>query len=65
MVALGLPNRPSHFAAFMPETLEKKLFDLEKAHARGRQEDDIAKTIFRVKRAGNAYEPVFDSINFK
>jgi hypothetical protein len=65
MDALGLNIRPSRFAMLMPSELEKKLFEMESKHARGRVEDDIAETKFRCVRSGDHYEPVFDSIKFK
>lgn len=61
MGILGVRLRPSHFVAFMPEELEKKLFELEKkyldAHHKGRTEDDIQETRFRINQSGSAYEP--------
>jgi serine/threonine protein kinase len=65
MDALGLSIRPSHFKAFMPEEVEKQLYELEKAEAHGRPEDDIKETRFRVKRVGNRYEPELEKIIFK
>jgi hypothetical protein len=65
MAALGVKMRPSFFVAFMPEELENKLFELEKAKAGGRPEDQILETKFKVKRTGDRSEPVFDSISFK
>jgi hypothetical protein len=61
MSVLGLQLRPSHFLAFMPEALEKKLLNLEitylhKRHP-SRSEDDIASTKFRIKPRGGKYEP--------
>jgi hypothetical protein len=53
---LGLQQVPSHFVAFMPEKLEKKLFEMERAFA-GRAEDDIFETRFKVRRVGGGYEP--------
>jgi hypothetical protein len=65
MTALGLTIRPSHFVAFMPEKLEDQLFDLEKKAAKGRSEDQIAETRFKVKRVGDRYEPELTHISFK
>jgi hypothetical protein len=42
--------RPRYFVAFMPPELEKKLFEMEKAAAEGRAEDDIRETKFKVVR---------------
>jgi hypothetical protein len=53
---LGLPRVPPHFVAFMPEKLEKKLFEMERAFA-GRAEDEIFETRFKVERRGGGYEP--------
>ncbi len=61
MNVLRLPLRPSHFYAFMPEKLEQKLLQLEIAYLnkrhRGRTEDDILETKFRIKVRGGKYEP--------
>ncbi len=65
MGALGLAIRPTHFVAFMPEELENKLFELEKARAGGRPEDQINETKFKVIRVGDRYEPQVDRISFK
>jgi hypothetical protein len=65
MAALGLPLRPSYFVAFLPEEVENRLFELEKAQARGRPEDDIHETRFRVKAVGGRCEVEFVSISFK
>jgi hypothetical protein len=53
---LGLPYIPTHFIAFMPESLEQKLADLEKRY-RGLDEDQIFETRFRIARTGVGYEP--------
>jgi hypothetical protein len=71
LTVLGVPLRtvPSHFVAFMPEELEKKLFDLEKAylakHNPGRSEDDILETRFRINRTGKGYEPQVIEVKVK
>jgi serine/threonine protein kinase len=65
MRALGLTIKPSHFVAFLPEELENKLAEMEKAAAGGRSEDDIQLTKFRIKRVGNRYEPELIGISFK
>jgi hypothetical protein len=65
MAALGLSIRPSHFVAFMTPQIEDKLFELERKHARGRPEDQINETRFRVRQLGGRYEPEFESISFK
>jgi hypothetical protein len=66
MAALGRADlRPSHFVAFMPEELETKLFEMERKAAKGRPEDDINETKFRVKRMGDRYEPELETITFK
>src|SRR5262249_40290023 len=65
MTALGLSIRPSHFVAFMPEKLEEQLFELEKKAAKGRTEDQINETKFKVKRVGDHYEPELTNITFK
>jgi hypothetical protein len=67
MATLGLQLMPSHFVAFMPEDLENKLFQLEKARLNkdypGRTEDDIAETKFKIKRG--SYEPEIISVRVK
>jgi hypothetical protein len=69
MAILGLPLRPSHFVAFMPEELEQKLFRLEKAYLdkrhHGRTEDDILETKFKINRTGKGYEPEVSSQKVK
>ncbi len=69
MAILGIPVRPSHFVAFMPEELEQKLFKLEKDWLetinKGHTEDDIQETRFRIKRTGTKYEPVVVSQKIK
>jgi hypothetical protein len=56
MSALGLQLQPSHFVAFMPEELEKKLLRLEKAH-QGLEENEIFETKFRIVEKGGRFEP--------
>jgi hypothetical protein len=60
-LGLSLPQRPSHFVAFMPEELENKLFQLEKdyvqQHYPGLREDQINETHFRVVNKGGHFEP--------
>src|SRR5262249_13837392 len=65
MGALGLAIRPSHFVAFMPEELENKLFELEKARAGGRPEAQINETKSRAVRTGTRCEPRVDRISYK
>jgi hypothetical protein len=56
MSILGVNLRPSHFVAFMPEELEKKLLRLEKAY-RGLAEDQIEETKFRMIERNGRFEP--------
>jgi hypothetical protein len=70
MAILGVPLRPSHFVAFMPEELEQKLFKLEKdwlaKNYGGRTEDDIVETRFRIKHTkAGGYEPEVTSQKVK
>jgi len=70
MAVLGHPElRPSHFVAFMPEELEQKLFRLEKAyldkHRKGRTEDDIVETKFKINHTRGGYEPEVSSQKVK
>jgi hypothetical protein len=53
---LGLPQRPSHFVAFMPHELEQKLLRLEKGYG-GLEEDQIFETKFRIVERGGRFEP--------
>jgi hypothetical protein len=57
--ALQLRDTPPHIIAFFPESLEKELLDKE-LRFRGRREDQIKETQFRVKRRGGTYEPVVE-----
>jgi hypothetical protein len=63
MEALGLQGmRPSHFVAFMPEKLEKKLFEMELKY-KGLREDQIHETKFEVVRGPGGYQPrVIDQV---
>jgi hypothetical protein len=57
---LKVPLRPSHFVAFMPESLEQQLFLMEKRQLRlypGKQEADIEETRFRVVPTRSGYRP--------
>jgi hypothetical protein len=69
MTILGVPVRPSHFVAFMPEELEQKLFKLEKdwlaKKNAGHTEDDIVETRFRIKQTKAGYEPEVTSQQVK
>lgn len=69
MSILRLRLRPSHFIAFMPEELEKKLYRLEKKyleeHYPGRTEDDIERTKFQIRRAHGKYVPVMQELKVK
>jgi hypothetical protein len=53
---LKLNAVPTHFIAFMPEALELKLVELEKAF-KGLEEDQIFETKFMIVRTGSGYEP--------
>jgi hypothetical protein len=48
---------PDHVVAFFPEELEKLLLQRELRY-KGRREDDIYETRFKVRKTGNGYEPV-------
>jgi len=68
MQALHCDLQPKHFVAFMPEALEEKLAKLEKEYCerRGRNEDQIEETKFRVKpdgRGGYVAEVEFQTAN--
>jgi hypothetical protein len=70
VLGIELPTVPSHFVAFMPEELEKKLYELEKAyldsHYRGRSEDDITETQFQIdKLPGGKYKPKVKGLKVK
>jgi hypothetical protein len=68
-LGVQLKRAPSHFVAFMPEELEHKLFQLEAAylnqHYKGRSEDDIVETRFRINRTGGNYEPQVTELKVK
>jgi hypothetical protein len=64
MSVLGLP-RVSHFVAFMPQELEIKLFDKEKAAAQGMAEDQIGETKFKVIHTGSGYDVQVKSLTRK
>jgi hypothetical protein len=51
MKALKCDLQPRRFVAFMPESLEEKLFKLEKEY-RGRAEKEIGETVFDVRPDG-------------
>jgi hypothetical protein len=63
MQALGRPDlRPSRFVAFMPEELEKKLYELEKDYVvkelkQPYDEQRIAETRFKVVKDGGRFRP--------
>ena len=58
MQAIGYPNVPTHFVAFMPPELEQEMYELEKKF-RGRSEDQIHETKFRaVLGRDKRYHPV-------
>lgn len=54
--ALRLNAVPTHFIAFMPESLELKLAQLEKAY-KGLDEKQIFETKFTIVRTGSGFEP--------
>jgi hypothetical protein len=55
-MALRLPYQPPHIVAFFPEKLEQELLKKELAY-RGKKEEEIKETRFKVQRAGAGYEP--------
>jgi hypothetical protein len=55
--ALGIQPVPGHILAFFPEGLERKLLRLELDY-RGRREEQIKETRFKVRKTGSGYEPV-------
>lgn len=57
MDALHHNGRPSHFVAFMPESLEKQLFEIE-LKFKGRKEEQIHETRFKVVRGQGGYRPI-------
>jgi len=58
--ALGLQPVPSHIVAFFPAQLEEKLLQLELKY-RGKREEEIHETRFRIVRSGTGYEPRVES----
>jgi hypothetical protein len=70
MNALGVNLRPSRFVAFMPEELEKKLFEMEKNHMENvlkqpYDEDRIFETHFKVVNDGGGYRPEIIEVKLK
>jgi hypothetical protein len=69
VLGLQLPRLPSHFVAFMPEELEKKLYELENAYLQKRyprhSEDSITETKFRISIRGGKYEPEIIDLKVK
>jgi hypothetical protein len=70
METLGISLRPPRFVAFMPVSLEKKLFDMEKEHMIKKygsfDEERLYETRFRVvPGSGGKYEPVLMSMKLK
>lgn len=61
MSVLRLPQKPSHFLAFMPVELEEKLLRLEldylHKHHNGRREENIKATRFKIRVYKGKYEP--------
>ena len=53
--ALGIKEPPPHVVAFFPEKLEKELLQKERKY-RGRKEDEIKDTKFKVIQRGGKYE---------
>jgi hypothetical protein len=65
-----LPRMPEHFVAFMPEALEKQLFDMERGYVervlkRTFDEDKIEETQFRVVPTGRGYKPELISVTMR
>jgi hypothetical protein len=72
LAALGinLSPTPARFIAFMPEELEKKLFDMEKAYIERVlrvkfNEDKIEETIFRVTNIRGKYVPQLERVTLR
>lgn len=69
VLGLRLQPLPDHFIAFMPEEVEQKLFQREKAYLNkkypGRTEDDIAETKFRLHERGRTIEPEVSELKIK
>jgi hypothetical protein len=67
---LRLPGTPSRFVAFMPEALEKKLFEMERRYVervlrRRFDEDAINETNFRCVPAGAGFQPELISVTMR
>lgn len=72
LAALGinLSPTPARFIAFMPEELEKKLYDMEKAYIERVlrvkfNEDKIEETIFRVTNIRGKYVPQLERVTLR
>jgi hypothetical protein len=59
-MALGLQVPPPHIVAFFPQSLEQELADKEKKF-KGRSENQIKETRYRVVRRGGKYVPEVES----
>ncbi|MFO0844489.1 MAG: hypothetical protein U0797_19180 [Gemmataceae bacterium] len=67
---LQLPGMPSRFVAFMPEALEKRLFDMERRYVervlrRRFDEDAIMETTFRCVLTGNGFQPELINVSIR
>lgn len=69
VLGIRLPAMPDYFIAFMPEEVEKKLYEREdaylKSHYRGATEDDITETKFRLVERGETVEPQVSELKVK
>lgn len=55
-MTLGIRPVPDHVVAFFPETLERKLLDIELKY-KGLREDQIFETRFAIRKSARGYEP--------
>lgn len=69
-LSIRLPRMPSRFVALMPESLEKKLYDLERGYVERVlrvpfDEDKIDETTFRVVQTPRGYQPELISVSLR
>jgi hypothetical protein len=69
-LSINLSPTPAHFIAFMPQELEKKLYDMEKAYIERVlrvkfNEDKIEETIFRVTNIRGKYVPQLERVTLR
>lgn len=67
---LQVPGRPGRFVAFMPEDLEKRLFEMERSYVvnvlrKPFDEERIGETTFRVVFKGGRFQPELQQVSLR